>query len=657
MAEFAGVERRLPFTGALEPVLRQIAAGFGWRVVGGKGFWTVSGGDWLATNPNDVRWSGSVTHEGEVVVVRGDRSVLPWTRERQARIVTHRVEQLAALLGSPRPLTHDDRRPFARGATPADHCFTFAGLVGTVVLIMTAVMTTTTLASWLALDGTMADLRARAATSARLGLPVLPPQADLDGLGAGGRLAAAALLAMPIAFFFGLLHSLAHVLGEFWWRASRLPAAATLMTAGLGALAFGSASLLAGVAAVLTPAAAALAISAAWGRRDLKPREPAGPGPRKIVVVAAVLLVLAVAGALLPWPRKGTDFTDTLALFRDRYLLTHGVGRAYSHLYYRVTLYSAEAVKPAFDGKDVETAYEKLDPLALVLAPGPTPRAILRELGFIPVDGDPSMAADRAFDIVVAAGPVEGAGTRLVVVPGNSDPAAWRAAVLGAVKKSFRGGWMLELVQAGWQSIYFAGALFGLALLMAPLALAAGVMYRRTTPRGATVSVGAVFLLTVVVLVVIAVDRSPQLEALAKLRRADAAGLQEALASPFASVRHEAAYRIYRHVEKPAAGPLVQAYAAEPDDRVKLWLCGALGKSRDRLALGTLAGATADPELLVRYRAVEGLGLLEAGKGKLADPQVVNVLTAVLKDGSWYEAMYAINALRRIDPSRWPCTR
>jgi len=318
---------------------------------------------------------------------------------------------------------------------------------------------------------------------------------------------------------------------------------------------------------------------------------------------------------------------------------------------------AAEAVKPAFDGKDLETAYEKLDPLALVLAPGPTPRAFLREFGFIPVDGDASMASDRAFDVVVAAGPVAGAGPRLVVVPPSSDPALWRAAVLEAVKKSFRGGWLLELVQAGWQSIYFAGALFGLAVVMAPLAVIAGLLYRRTTPRGATISVASVFLMTLVALVVIAVDRSPQLEELSKLRKAAPAALEAALASPFASVRHEAAYRMYRYVEKPPAGPLVQAYVAEQDDRVKLWLCGALGKSRDRMALGTLAGATADPELLVRYRAVEGLGLLEAGKGKLADPQVVNVLTSIVRDGSWYEAMYAINALRRIDPSRWPCTR
>ena len=47
-----------------------------------------------------------------------------------------------------------------------------------------------------------------------------------------------------------------------------------------------------------------------------------------------------------------------------------------------------------------------------------------------------------------------------------------------------------------------------------------------------------------------------------------------------------------------------------------------------------MAGATADPELLVRYRAAEGLGLLEAGRGGQADPQVVNVLAGVPATGA-----------------------
>jgi hypothetical protein len=283
------------------------------------------------------------------------------------------------------------------------------------------------------------------------------------------------------------------------------------------------------------------------------------------------------------------------------------------------------------------------------MSKGPQVPGILRACGFIPVPT--GRAEDPAFDLIVADGPVDGAGPRLIVAPAHSDLAAWKTALAAASKASFRGRWLLEFVQAGWQAIYYVGAIFGVALVMAPLALLAGALYGRVDSRRANLAVGATFLVTVGVLLYLYADKGPELKELAALRRADTAALHKALESPFASVRHEAAYRLFKAKERPGLQPLLMA-ASDPDFRVRLWVAGALGRTAEE-AKGTLIGMTADDELLVRYRAAEGLGLLYEGRGRAADPGVVNILLEMIRRTSWYEATYALEALRRIDPERW----
>jgi hypothetical protein len=219
-------------------------------------------------------------------------------------------------------------------------------------------------------------------------------------------------------------------------------------------------------------------------------------------------------------------------------------------------------------------------------------------------------------------------------------------------ERTFRGGWLLEVVRAGWQSIYYLGALFGVLLVMTPLAGLAALLYRRTSRRGAQLAVAGVFVVTVALLLYLYADRGAELSELASLRRADHLRLQQALGSPFDSVKHEAAYRLYRGPERPDAAPLL-AVAGDPDPRVRLWVCGALGKTKDPIALGSLAGLMGDPELLVRYRAAEGLGLLYEGMGAKANAGAIRLLETMIREGSWYEATYAYVALHRIDPDRW----
>ncbi len=656
MPEFAPLVRSLALSSPLADLpgaLKKVAHGLDARLREDAGRWRMVGGDWLATGPNDVRWSLQIRPVGDVVELSMDRPRVPWTRQRTERLLAHRLGQAAegleAVIAGREPALNP--RPFHCASDPAGHCLLFAVHVVTMAAVMTAMMITVTLASWFVIGANVDQLRLRAEASVAARVPVLPPLHEIKAFTRADQLSASALLAMPAAFFFGIILTLGSVLGELWWRASRLPLCAVLFVGIAAVLAFGTAlnPLLGISVGALVPLSGWAAAGLVWGRRSERttPTEAKGT-PRKL---AGALLVLALVGALVPWPRDGSEFTDQLALFRDRYLLTNRLGSTFAHLYYRVTLYAAEPVKPAYDSMPAEESYVKLAPLALVVSGGePVPR-IMKELGFLPVRGDGPMAGSAAYDIVVAEAPLGAAGSRLVIAPKSTDLTSWKAAVAGASSRSFRGGWLLEVVKTGWKSIYYLGALFGVALLMAPLAVFAALLYRRAPPRNATLTIGVVFVLAVAALAFLYVDRGAELKELGALRRASQLELGAALSSTFPSVRHEAAYRLYR-LKDPDVKPLLGG-ASDPDPRVRLWVCGALGRTGSPSALGSLAVLMDDPELLVRYRAAEGLGLLYAGKGRKADPGAIRMLEFMMRERSWYEAMYAYTALHRIDPERW----
>ncbi|HXX92868.1 MAG TPA: HEAT repeat domain-containing protein, partial [Planctomycetota bacterium] len=125
----------------------------------------------------------------------------------------------------------------------------------------------------------------------------------------------------------------------------------------------------------------------------------------------------------------------------------------------------------------------------------------------------------------------------------------------------------------------------------------------------------------------------------------DPAAIREGLAHPSGAVRHEAAVRSYFHPD-PSLRPALFGAADDPDLRVRLWAVAALGKTGHPQALEKLVSRLADPELFVRYRAAEGLGFL-------GDPGAVEPLLRLTRQGSWYEGLYALEALRMIDPARF----
>jgi HEAT repeat protein len=114
-------------------------------------------------------------------------------------------------------------------------------------------------------------------------------------------------------------------------------------------------------------------------------------------------------------------------------------------------------------------------------------------------------------------------------------------------------------------------------------------------------------------------------------------------------VRFEATYRMYWCVHeqrsKEYLEPLLGALR-DPELRVRIWACGALGKLGDAGAVPALLRALEDPEVFVRYRAAEALGLLRAAEAE--EP-----LLRMAREDWWYCGMYALTALRRIRPEKY----
>ncbi|HZL73129.1 MAG TPA: hypothetical protein VFC86_11745, partial [Planctomycetota bacterium] len=65
-----------------------------------------------------------------------------------------------------------------------------------------------------------------------------------------------------------------------------------------------------------------------------------------------------------------------------------------------------------------------------------------------------------------------------------------------------------------------------------------------------------------------------------------------------------------------------------------------------------ILAAMDDPEMLVRYRAAEGLENLDS-KRLPAAAETVAKLKEMLRTRSWYEGMYALDALRKIEPAKY----
>ncbi len=633
--EFGGTDEEL------EKYLLEFAGIIGGRAFRAPGAWIVRGGDWLSTNANSVPWRLRVSRgEAGRMAIQPSSGGFPWSRPKAARLAAFRGGQLGDYLeirlrgGDPEKV--DALRlaePFAAfGSDPAAVTASFAwamlGLVGSMAGALAAALPV----SLALMNLTIGEVSARSAAVGAAGAIPLPSPAELGSIDTFSRLGCALLFAFPLAFFSGLVHAGALSAGEAWWRATRFGMASFLFQAAIGLFAFFPFMPLASILlAPLVPLGAQAGYSLVWARRRERVRE--GPPPRRGLAWAGILLVAAVASAFVPSAAGAEDFKDRLALFRDRWLLGHPAGKAVAAFYYRYTLYAADPLKQ-FYATSPETP-SRVIRTAQVAPDAPELRARLAALHFAIVPG-----GDRPCDVTADRSSLASGSQRVNL---GSEPLESQLDRLAA--GSFRGGGLRVLMGLCWKTIYYAGPLVVLALSAGTFCLPVSLLFRRLPRRSALIVLGGCFAGTLALLAWTAVPPPGALEALAAMKASPGAGIAAALAHESAALRHEAAFRAFR-LERPAAlaEPLLKA-AEDPDLRVRIWACGALGRTRDPRALEVLRGRLRDPEFFVRYRAAEGLGAL-------GDPAAAPDLERMMREGTWYEGLYALEALRKAGRGR-----
>jgi hypothetical protein len=312
----------------------------------------------------------------------------------------------------------------------------------------------------------------------------------------------------------------------------------------------------------------------------------------------------------MPRPSEWKDSLVRIALFRDAWLLGNPVGRAIAGTYYRYTLYTAEPIKELYSADDRRA--RRSQPIAE--CDDPKTSALLRILHFTVVP--PGKTAD------------------LVAPKGPQTLESLAAAMDQASLDRFRGGRLRELCAIAWHSVYYGGPIVVLLLFMGLVSPLVSTLFRKASSKTAIFALSAVAMVTSLTLVLVSEAAPPE---------KDASGLAEELGDARAPLRHEAAVRA---AQMDSTAPLAEALLRavdDPDYTVKLWACSALGKSGDPRAFPKLIERLADPEIHVRYRAAEGLGFLK-------DPRAVEPLLAMMRERSWYEGAYALDALRRIQP-------
>ncbi len=619
---------------------------------GGGTAWIVGSGSPLSTNPNTVPWRLRVARREGGLEFRPEAFRLPWTRAKGARLSFFRQGQLTDFLETRlrggAPDRFDARRlrepfsPFGSGpaALTASFAWGTACACGALALAFLAL-----LVPCLALmQETVPGIADRALAVQSAGDIPLPSAAEIESGGFGLKLGSAALLAFPIAFFLGLVHALALLAGELHPRAARLGQASAAFQAIFLGLAF--APLIPFTVAIpsafLVPFATHAGYSLVWGRRRERVREQRPP--RRAVVIAGFAAAAAVAAALVPRPAESAAFRDNLALFRDRYLVGHPLGKAAVHFYYRHTLYAADPVKRFF-AADGETP-QRSQRTARV-TPGSEAGALLRKLDFSVRVLRPGANLAVSCDVVLEGDTLRSAGAEV-----RWDPASGLEGLSQALDRlsgqAFRGGWLLDLSALSWRAVYYAGLPFALVLFIGACCPAVSIIFRVMSPKAAAFTLLACMASTGGLMLWDYSRQAGAQDRLEGLRNSPGTELiARGLKHPSPAVRHEAAYQAYRLEEGNAAlAEALLGAAGDEDLRIRLWAVAALGKTRDPRALDTILERLEDPEFLVRYRAAEGLGLL--GLPAAAEP-----LRRRMREGGWYEGLYALQALRRIHPDRF----
>jgi hypothetical protein len=620
--------KALEFTGTDEELEKRLLEFT--RAVGGwaardprHGGWRLTSGSLLSTNPNTIRWRMTLSRQGRDLRIASTGSPLPWTRAKIGRIVALRRSQLEDMLmgrGAP-----PARGPFATfGSDPAAITAGFAWSVACGLAGMAAAVVATTVASLPLMGIAIDDVLGRSRAALAAGAVALPnPDQPLSALGA------AFVFAVPLAFLGGLTHGMALAVAEGWDRADRLPLASLLfLTILLGAAFLPFLPLLALPAAAGVPLAIHAGYTILWGRRLERRRE--GRRPRRGVVLAGTALAVLVVAALLGSLRGPGEFPVRVALFRDRFLLGNSLGRAAARVYYAHTLVSADPLLKQFYSSD-----ERVASRLLRTARSDDPKAAeqLRALHFTIVP------ASVASDVRLEKGWL-GSGSHSV--PWTGDPEALDR----LAREAFRGSWLHEVYGLAWFSLYYAGPVVLLLAVLGALAPAFSVLFRVLRPKAALAACIACFLASSALLLALSEGEESAQDALRVLRRApEPPRLVEGLAHPSTAVRHEAAFQAYVHPDR-SLGPALLKAADDRDLRVRLWAVAALGKAGPPDALAKLVARLDDPELFVRYRAAEGLGFLKR-------PEAVGPLLRMTREASWYEGLYALEALRKINPERF----
>jgi hypothetical protein len=656
--------------------------------------WTVSGGTPACGNPNAAPWKAVAAMENGAWSVTSRPSGLPWNRRRAAEIADYRTRQLEALIREPRKLDLHERLPFRTGPALPERAEAFAWIVLGGALAMAFTLVAVTLAGVPLIERELAGLANRAEVMTRIGALPLPSRAELDGFGWMDRLAAAFLIATPIAFFLGGLHAGVNGIGERFVNVARF--------APWGLVFIGASTLLAFLprvplpfailAALLVPAAAFLGTSLAWGRR----RDIPATAPRsrrfKAVWIVAILVLAALALVLVPTPTTNDSRIQETSRFRDRFLLGTPAGRALAHFYYAYTLYAAEAVKPVYSSK--RTTFDRQIKTALIIGKVGMDVEVLRAPPFNftverakDSDAAAPLIARRQHDLYVVANaltqPFEvlarhGLLGRTIAQGGTPDflPGGGKVRVIPAPAKDEDlvkalddvyqlGGlesMLLELTWLGWTAVFYAGPVFVLLLAAAPFAAGLAWLTRRHSPQGVRRVVVGLFAGSLAALIVIFIARWGPMNRVAALKRLPADDqkaidlLAAGLRDPDPNVRYEAAFQSYMKL-KPATFPRggltpeLRAGTADASVRVRLWCAAALGLTRDPAVRPDILESMDDADMLVRYRAAEGLENLDTKRQPVPKESVAK-LVEMVKTRPWYEGMYALDALRRIEPMK-----
>lgn len=624
-------DRTLPFAGTdeeLERYLSEFASAAGCWNPGRdprRGGWVLPTGALLSSNPNTQPLRIRISRNEGGLALKADFQALPWTRAKRTRIAEYRLGQLADYLtarvrgSAPEKFsTLPLREPFAPfGSGVAAITASFAWVVLTALATAGAALTALTFALLPLLRLVIAGIAEHSAALLEAGAIPLPSPAEAAATGAFWP---SLVFAVPIAFFFALVHSAALAACDLGIRTARLPQASLLFQGILLLVAFFNfLPVLAFPLAVVVPAVVHLGSTLVWARRRERVRE--GPPPAKAVIVIAVALAASLLGAVTPRATEWKGALDRIALFRDAWLLGNPIGSSIAAAYYRHTLYTAEPLKE-FYSLDPARA-RKLQPLARCNQDRVIP--LLRVLRFTITEGETA-------DVHFGRGPYVGAVLR--ELGNDADLAELKEALDDVSRESFRGARLRELSSLGWHAVYYAGPIAVLIVVMGVLAPFVSILFRRLKPQMAVFALSAVAMSASLGLVLLAAPGDGE------------RNLAEELAHPRPGFRHRAAFEASKLDSTAAlAEPLLKA-ADDPDVRVRLWSAAALGKTGDARAFDKLIERLDDPEIFVRYRAAEGLGHLK-------DPRAVPALVRMMKERTWYEGAYALEALRRIRPGAY----